>query len=194
VSAITSSTRQRQGHAGRAWSSSAAALAVLLLVAVTTACDSSAGHNDTKRMPKPPPPEDAATPSALHIAVEIDGREAPPIDASRLDATPPDFADHERRAWRIETLLGDAARREGAVVSVTGEKGLTIQLARSSAEGAPIAVLAVSRRGEVVAAMVDADDPFPAYHGHGGRLGRRGDPLPRIAGVTKIVARVEPKR
>ena len=169
--------------------------AVALAAALaTSACDTAPGLNDTKRMPKPPPLDDAAAPMALSIAVEVDGQPAPAIDAARLDAVPPDYTDHERRAWRLETLLGDAAKREGAVISVTGEKGLSIQLDRTSTEGAPIAVLAVSRRGEVVAAMVDADDPFPAYHGHGGRLGRRGDPMPRISGVTKITVRVEPRR
>ena len=164
-------------------------LTMLSIALALVACDTAPSHNDTKRMPKPPPPEDAAPPAALSIAVEIDGVAAPPIDAARLDATPPDFTDQDRRAWRLETLLGEPARREGVVTTVTGEKGLSIQLDRSSAEGAPIAVLAVSRRGEVVAAMVDADDPFPAYHGHGGRLARRGDPLPRISGVTKISLR-----
>jgi hypothetical protein len=153
------------------------------------ACDATPSHNDTKQMPRPPPPEDASAPSALRIEVEIDGQPSPPIDAARLDATPPDFAEHDRRAWRIETLLGEVARREGAVITVTGEKGLRIQLDRSGVEGAPIAVLAMSRRGEVLAAMVDPDQPFPAYHGHGGRLGRRGDPLPRIGGVTRIAVR-----
>jgi hypothetical protein len=174
----------------------AGALAALGFAAVlaSVGCDTAPGRNDTKRMPKPPPLDDAAAPSALSIAVEIDGQPAPAIDAARLDATAPDFTDHERRAWRLETLLGNAARREGAVMAVTGEKGLTIQLDRSSSEGAPIAVLAVSRRGEVVAAMVDPDEPFPGYHGHGGRLGRRGDPMPRISGVTKITVRLEPRR
>src|SRR5215207_7252816 len=112
--------------------------AAVLLVVTTMGCDTSPGLNETKRMPKPPPLDDAAAPSALSIAVEVDGQAAPAIDAARLDATAPDFTDHERRAWRLETLLGDAARREGAVMSVTGEKGLTIQLDRSSSEGAPI--------------------------------------------------------
>jgi hypothetical protein len=34
--------------------------------------------------------------------------------------------------------------------------------------------------------MMSADEPFPSYHGRGGRLHRPGDPLPRIGGVTKI--------
>ena len=171
------------------------ALQALLAASLAlAACDATPGRNDTKQMPRPPPPEDASAPSALRIEIEIDGQPAPAIDAARLDATPPDFSEQDRRAWRIETLLGEAARRDGAVIAVTGEKGLSIQLDRSGAEGAPIAVLAISRRGEVLAAMVDPAEPFPAYHGHGGRLGRRGDPLPRIGGVTRIAVRSTPPR
>lgn len=168
--------------------------ALLVGLLLLAACDATPSHNDTKQMPRPPPPEDAAPPAALRIEVEIDGQPAPAIDAARLDDTAPDFIEKDRRAWRLETLLGEAARKPGAVISVTGEKGLTIQLDRGTAEGAPIAVLAMSRRGEVLAAMVDPAEPFPPYHGHGGRLGRRGDPMPRIGGVTRIVVRGAPAR
>src|SRR6185436_304687 len=117
----------------------------------------------------------------LRIAVEIDGQERPVIDAAFLAARAPDFADSERRAWRIDSLLGAPAQREGAVIAVTGEHGLTIELGRGDDAGAgPVPVLTVSRRGEVLAAMVESTDPFPPYHGRGGRLGRPGDRLPRI--------------
>jgi hypothetical protein len=53
-------------------------------------------------------------------------------------------------------------------------------------------VLQVSRRGEVVATMVDPKAPFPEYHGRGGRLGRTGDPLPRVSGVTAIRVFLDP--
>jgi hypothetical protein len=44
----------------------------------------------------------------------------------------------------------------------------------------------LTRRGDIVALLVDPADPFPSYHGQGRRLGRPGDPMPRIAGVKKI--------
>ncbi len=154
-------------------------------------CKRSSDQNESKRMPKPPPPADAEASSELHIAVEIDGMADVAIDGAKLNATKPDFVDSERRAWRIESLIGASAKRDGTVIAVTGEKGVTVTLHQPKSEKDPLAVLVVSRRGEVVAAMVEPDEPFPQYHGHGGRLGRRGDPLPRVAGVTKIAISVD---
>jgi len=170
-------------------------IAAILLYAAT-GCDkdkSSHDLNEAKRMPKAPPPTAVVVPSDLRIPVEIDGREAPPIDAATLDARAPDFADTDRRAWRIDSLLGEPARREGAVIAVTGEHNVTIELGRADDAGTgPVPVLTVSRRGEILAAMVEPDAPFPPYHGRGGRLGRPGDRLPRIGGVTKIAVRLVP--
>jgi hypothetical protein len=163
---------------------------VALAVVVLTGCDSKRELNEAKRMPKAPPPAAIVIPADLKIAVEIDGREAAPLDAALLSSKPPDFADADRRAWRMDTLLGEPAQREGVVIAVTGEHNLTIELARPVDPGAgPVPVLTVSRRGEVLAAMVDPSDPFPPYHGQGGRLGRPGDRLPRIGGVTKVAVR-----
>ena len=154
-------------------------------------CKRSSDQNESKRMPKPPPPPSAETSPELHILVEIDGKPDQTIDHAKLAATKPDFADGERRAWRIETLVGPAAKREGTVIAVTGEKGIIVTLHQPKTDKDPLAVLAQSKRGDVVAAMVEPDEPFPPYHGQGGRLGRRGDPLPRVAGVTKIAVSVE---
>jgi hypothetical protein len=156
------------------------------------ACKRTSEQNESKRMPKPPPPPDAEASAELHIVVEIDGKADATIDATKLNATKPDFVDGERRAWRIESLVGASAKRDGTVIAVTGEKGVTVTLHQPKTDKDPLAVLAVSRRGEVVAAMVEPEEPFPPYHGQGGRLGRRGDPLPRVAGVTKIAVSVEP--
>jgi hypothetical protein len=170
------------------------ALAALLATLAAGGCDRKGSQhdlNEAKRMPKPPPPAAVIVPADLRIAVEIDGRESAPIDAAFLDARPPDFADTDRRAWRIDSLLGEAAQREGALIAVTGERGLTIELGRGDDGGVgPVPVLTVSRRGEVLAAMVESGEPFPPYHGRGGRLGRPGDHLPRIGGVTKISVRL----
>lgn len=161
---------------------------LLLSIALLSiaACKTQSDQNESKRMPKPPPPASAEAPAQLAIPVDVDGKPAAPIDAAKLAATKPDFAEGEHRAWRIESLVGAAASRDGASIAVTGEKDVTITLHPPKTDKDPIAVLVVTRRGEVIAAMVERDDPFPAYHGHGGRLGRRGDPLPRVTGVTKI--------
>jgi hypothetical protein len=121
-----------------------------------------------------------------HIEVEVDGRREAPLDAKDFDAKKPDFAQGDLRAYKLGTLLGPAAERDGTMFSVTGERGVVITLPRPRTEKDALPVLVVSRRGEVVAAMVTADDPFPAYHGQGGRLHRRGDPMPRITQVSRI--------
>jgi hypothetical protein len=146
-------------------------------------CDEGA-PNEAKRMPKPPPPEDAGV--AVAIAVSIDGKPAASIDTAKLDGIKPDFQDEERRAWRFSSLLGARMEASATVVKVTGEKGIVLELPRAASSTSPEPVLMVSRRGEVMAAMIEPENPFPQYHGRGGRLGRRGDPLPRIAGVTAV--------
>jgi len=158
----------------------------IFLVALSLiACDAG-DPNEARRMPKPPPPEDAGVGLAIAIGVSLDGKPAASIDTAKLDSVKPDFQDEERRAWRFSTLLGARLDQPGAVVKVTGEKGIVLELPRAAGSTAPEPVLMVSRRGEVMAALIEPDNPFPPYHGRGGRLGRRGDPLPRIAGVTQV--------
>jgi hypothetical protein len=38
----------------------------------------------------------------------------------------------------------------------------------------------------VIVAALDPKDPFPRWHGEGGRLHRAGDSLPRVAPVAKL--------
>jgi hypothetical protein len=116
----------------------------------------------------------------------VEGVAAPPLDAARLSATPPDFHDDEHRAWRIATLLGPAAASPRARITVTGPKDVSIAMSNPRGPEGPLPVLSMNRRGEAMAGLVPADQPFPAYHGQGGRLSRPGDPLPRIVGVTRI--------
>lgn len=160
------------------------------IVLVLAGCRSDHAPNEGKRMPKAPPPVELALPSDLRIEVHVDGAPRPPITAATLAAIPPDFADHERRAWRISTLLGIAAR-PGSVIAATGAAGMTIELPASGAAGQPTPTLFVTRRSEVIVALVDPADPFPAFHGQGRRLERPGDPLPRIVDVTRIAVRSE---
>ena len=153
---------------------------------MTLACTKASESGDAKRMPKPPPPPTPEVAASLHITVTIDGQPAPAIDAARLAAMKADFEDDERRAWKIATLLGPSASRDGVAIAATGEKGLTLVARPPKSPGDPIPVLTTSRRGEAHFGLVPPGQPFPAYHGRGGQLNRPGDPLPRIAGVTEI--------
>jgi len=162
----------------------------LPLLALALACTKASESSDAKRMPKPPPSASAPEPGdAVHIEVSIDGKAAPALDGAKLAATPPDFKDGEHRAWRVATLL-PAADREAAVVAATGDKDVTILLPRPRAKADPVPVLEVNRRGDVFAGLVSADEPFPSFHGRGGRLARPGDPLPRVTGVKRIAVTI----
>jgi hypothetical protein len=163
-------------------------VAIMLAVSLSlSGCQKASESSDAKRMPKPPPPSpSSAVVDATAIAVEIDGAPAPLIDTAKLSATPPDFHDEEHRAWRLSTLVGPKAKLDGALISVTGQKDVSIVM-RTSASKPEMPVLSVNRRGEVIVGLASPDQPFPAYHGRGGMLSRPGDPLPRIQGVSKIV-------
>ena len=39
---------------------------------------------------------------------------------------------------------------------------------------------------EVIVSAIDPKDPFPRYHGQGGRLHRAGDSMPRVVPVAKL--------
>jgi len=150
-------------------------LALLLLIGCSKASDSS------KQMPKLPPPPRAEVPAGVHIDVEVSGHAAPPLDSARLSSTRPDFEDAEHRAWKLSTLLPEA---HGSF-TVSGEHDVTVQF---HPDGERQPALMLTRRGELVALLVDVRDPFPQYHGQGRRLGRPGDPLPHLSGVKKITA------
>jgi hypothetical protein len=159
---------------------------IFMLICAMPSCTKASESGDAKRMPKPPPSPSTEVTGTLHINVQIDDQPAPPIDAARLAATKADFEDEDRRAWKMVTLLGPAAGRDGVSIAVTGAKGLTLVARPTKNSADPIPVLVTSRRGEAHFALVPANEPFPAYHGRGGQLNRPGDPLPRISGVTEI--------
>ena len=137
-----------------------------------------------KRAPIPPPPPAIELPAELSIPVEVDGAPAAPITDESLTGLKPDFADEERRAWRLSRILADY--REGAVVEAMGREGVSITMPRPASLEEPQPVLFFTRRGDVVATLVKPEDPFPRFHGQGGRLRRPGDLTPRVSPVIKF--------
>ena len=158
-------------------------LVALLALACSLGCRDGAPPNESKRMPKAPPPATVVLPSELRIEVVIAGQPREPITAASLAKVPADFTDADHRAWKIASLVGPEAAQPGMTISATSAQAVTIEL-RSTDQLVP--ALFVTRRGEIIAAVIDPRDPFPDYHGQGRRLGRPGDPLPRISAVAKI--------
>ncbi|MBL8610976.1 MAG: hypothetical protein JNL38_26780, partial [Myxococcales bacterium] len=142
-------------------------LGVLFAVAFACApalgCSRASEADAAKRMPKPPPAASAEISDNVRIEVEIDGKPAPRIDAAALAKTKPDFVEGDKRAWRLASLLGEGASGPGATFSVTGERGLVVTMPAPKSPTDPVPVLVVTRRGETVAALASASDPFPAY-------------------------------
>lgn len=155
-----------------------------VVVALVLAACGDKEPNAEQRIPKLAPPPVAPIPADLRIDVVVDGVAGPVIDARRLEATAPDFADEQRRAWRLDRFVPGAVSYE-----VTGARDVTITL-KEAPPAVPILML--SRRGDVVVTLADPKEPFPEFHGEGGRLGRPGDPYPRIMKVTRIVAKTVP--
>jgi hypothetical protein len=162
------------------------ALAMILTLA---ACSRASEESEGKRTPIPPPPQDVRVPADLHIAVTVDGADAPAITADALAHAKPDFQDAVRRAWKLTTLL-PAFARDGAIVEARGRGGVGLELDRPASASAPQPVLFLTRRGDVEITVVDPANPFPDYHGMGGRLRRPGDPTPRLAPVVAIMVSV----
>ena len=131
----------------------------------------------------------AAVPDDLSIAVEVDGREEPPLDAARLRATKPDFAAPDGQpAWRLATLLGPPFSRPRTVIEIETEPGRvrTRFVDPAAQEDGRELALTVNRKGEAVVALVDPGDPFPAFHGRGGNRGREGEPAERLRDVRAL--------
>ncbi|MEO7113603.1 MAG: hypothetical protein ABI183_24405 [Polyangiaceae bacterium] len=166
-------------------------VAYLCVAAVLLSCTKASESTDAKRTPKPPPnPTNAETNPALTIAIEIDGAPSAALDSTKLNATEPDFKNEDHRAWKLTSLLPNT-NRPGVVFAVTGDQDISVVLRSPRAPSDPIPGVMLNRRGELFANMIDPADPFPAFHGQGGRLARPGDPSTRIANVKKIRAYVE---
>lgn len=162
----------------------------LVLFVALAACGKSEPANEGKRMPAPPPNVKREIPADVNIAVTVDGETKPPITQAVLLATPPDWSDKDqRKAWRIAKLVGveEAVDRAFAITGTTNN--ITVEFPAKSTANALVPALALSQRGTLVVEFVDPADPFPRFHGEGGRLGRSPESEPRVAGVTRIDAR-----
>lgn len=155
----------------------------IAVAVVIAACSKASTEAETRQWPGPPPGKEVSIPARLEIEVTVDGAARGPITAATLRGVSPDYADEERKAWRIPTLVGEAG--PPGVVEATSPAGVSVRFAHPTAEGLE-PVLFLTRRGEVIVAALDPKDPFPRYHGQGGRLHRAGDQLPRIAPVAKL--------
>jgi hypothetical protein len=144
----------------------------------------------TKRAPSLPPPPGPGTPAMADIPVTVDGAPAEPITAARLAAVAPDFSDDERRAWRLDRLIPGFVA--GKVALATSREGAAVALSWPATASDRQPVLFVTRRGEVVATLVDPAQPFPEFHGEGGRRRRPGDPTPRVSPVVRLDVRAAP--
>jgi hypothetical protein len=140
--------------------------------------------NEERRLPKLQPPPTVEVPRDLQIPISIDGKPASALDATRLTANKPDYADDERSAWRLDALFRSEMPSGHARIAAFQDNGVSLALDVPAKDAVP--VLLLNRRGQLLLTVVDPASPFPGYHGQGGRLARPGDPLPHI-----IVQRIE---
>jgi hypothetical protein len=166
----------------------AAAAAAVIAAA---ACAKAGDESDVKRTPVAPPPETVPVPADLRIEVTLDGAPVEPLTAATLNAATPDFVDEDRRAWKLGTLL-PALAKPGASVEAVGRDGVGVRMPRGDTPGAAEPVLMLTRRGDMVATAVTPDDPFPDFHGEGGRLRRPGDPRPRVSPIIALRVSTRP--
>jgi hypothetical protein len=155
-------------------------IALLLLL---LACGKPSQEAESKQWQEPPPGKDVPIPDKLEIAVVVDGDAKPSITAQTLRAAKPDFSDEDRKAWRIPTLVAEAG--DPGSVEASSPTGVSVKFAHPTSDGLE-PVLFLTRRGEVIVAALDPKDPFPRYHGQGGRLHRAGDQMPRVGPVAKL--------
>lgn len=162
----------------------ARAVGIGLAIAVGLGCSRASSEGEAKQWATPPPAKDIAIPAGLRIAVTVDGTAQPAITAPSLQGTKPDFADDEHKAWLIPTLVAEA-RPAGTTIEAVSGTGVSVKFAHPTADGLE-PVLFLTRRGDVIVSALDPRDPFPRYHGQGGRLRRAGDPMPRVSPVARL--------
>jgi hypothetical protein len=159
-------------------------IVLVLGLGLAGACSRASNEGQAKQWQEAPPPKEVTVPAGLSIAVSVDGADKAAITSDVLAKLKPDFIDDEHRAWRIPTLVPDAAPT-GSLVEATSPSGVAVKFTRPTPEGLE-PVLFLTRRGEVIVAALDPKDPFPRYHGQGSRLRRPGDSMPRVNPVAKL--------
>lgn len=165
----------------------------LVVALMIVGCSRASEEGEAKKWQEAPPPKEVVVPAGLSIAVAVDGADKAPITSDVLKATKPDFVDTDHRAWKVPTLVAEAAPA-GTTVEAAGPNGVAVKFAHPTAEGLE-PVLFLTRRGEVIVAALDPKDPFPKFHGQGSRLKRPGDTTPRVMPVTKLaITTSEPKK
>ena len=164
-------------------------MARLLLLLALAACSKPGNESEAKQWADHPPGKDVPIPEKLEITVTVDGAKQTSITAAQLRGAKPDFADDERKAWRIPTLVADAG--PPGIVEAFTPSGISVKFPHPTPEGLE-PVLFLTRRGEVILAALDPKDPFPKYHGQGSRLRRPGDTMPRVAPVTRLAVVTTP--
>ena len=155
------------------------------MVALAAGCGRAEDASGAKRTPRPPAPPKVEIPATLQIAVTIDGTPAQAIDATLLGQLAPDFIDADRRAWRLRRLV-PALGGPNAAVEAVGHAGISVRFASTGPSDALEPVLFLTRRGDVAVSLLDPGNPFPDYHGQGGRLRRGGDPMPKLTPVVGL--------
>jgi len=147
-------------------------------------CSRASNESEAKRWATSPPSKELAIPANLHIAVTVAGSAAPPITSRQLTETRPDFSDDDHKAWLIPSLV-TPARPSGTTIEAVSGTGVSVKFTHPTADGL-VPVVFLTRRGEVIVSALDPKDPFPRYHGQGGRLRRAGDPMPRVSPVARL--------
>jgi hypothetical protein len=134
----------------------------------------------------------STVPENLRVPIELEGAEVMVLDAKRLTATPADFTEGDRRAWRLRTLLGELWSRPGLAIEVVQRDGVRAAFAAApDAEGREI-VFGWNREGGARVGVAAPSEPFPSFHGRGGNRGRGGE-SGRARDVERIVLTTKAK-
>ena len=153
-------------------------------VSLAAACGHPSDEAGAKQWSTPEPPALVDVPAGLSLSVTVNGVAKAPITAETLHGKRPDFTDPEHKAWRIPTLIPDAGAQ--GTIEAFDSCGVSVTFAHPMPDGFE-PVLFLTRRGEIIVSAVNPAEPFPRFHGQGGRLKRPGDTSkPRLTYVARL--------